>query len=99
MKVVLSRAAQGVLAAIADFIAIDNPLRAATFVSELKQHCLKLGSAPYAHPVVVQRGRRAVRRAVHGNYLILYEVAANTVSVVRVMHGARDWERLLFPPR
>jgi toxin ParE1/3/4 len=99
VKVVLSRAAQLDLAAISDFIAKDNPLRAATFISELRQHCLKIGSAPYAHPVVVQRSRREVRRAVHGNYLILYEVAANTASVVRIVHGARDWERLLLPPK
>jgi toxin ParE1/3/4 len=98
MKVVLSRAAHADLAAIGDFIANDNPLRAATFVNELKQHCLKIGSAPHAHPVVVQRGKRAVRRAVHGSYLILYETAENTVSIVRVVHGARDWERLLRPP-
>jgi toxin ParE1/3/4 len=87
------------LAAISDFIAKDNPLRAATFVSEIRQHCLKIGLAPYAHPVVVQRSRREVRRAVHGSYLVLYEVAANTVSIVRIVHGARDWERLLFPPK
>jgi toxin ParE1/3/4 len=98
MKVVLSHAAQADLAAIADFIANDNPFRAATFVSGLKQHCRNIGSAPLAHPIVVQRGGRAVRRAVHGNYLILYEVAASTVSIVRVIHGARDWERSLFPP-
>jgi|SoiMethySBSTD1v2_1073268.scaffolds.fasta_scaffold00261_25 toxin ParE1/3/4 len=98
MKVVLSRAAHADIAAIGDFIANDNPPRAATFVDELKQHCLKIGLAPYAHPVVRQRGKRSIRRAVHGSYLILYETAQGAVRIVRVIHGARDWERLLFPP-
>jgi plasmid stabilization system protein ParE len=39
-----------------------------------------------------------VRRRPVGDYLIFYRVAADRVEVVHVLHGARDYEALLFPP-
>jgi plasmid stabilization system protein ParE len=36
-----------------------------------------------------------IRRRPFGNYLIFYRVGA--IEVVHVLHGARDYERLLFP--
>jgi toxin ParE1/3/4 len=40
---------------------------------------------------------RGIRRRPFGNYLIFYRVGANAIEVVHVLHGARDYERLLFP--
>jgi hypothetical protein len=37
-------------------------------------------------------------RTVHGRYLIFYDIVNRTVRILRIIHGARDWERLLFPP-
>jgi toxin ParE1/3/4 len=34
---------------------------------------------------------------VHGNYLILYDFDGENVDVVRILHGAMDYERILFP--
>jgi toxin ParE1/3/4 len=34
---------------------------------------------------------------VHGAYLIFYEVGRSDVRIVRIVHGARDYEALLFP--
>jgi len=34
---------------------------------------------------------------VHGNYLIFYVVGRTEVRILRVLHGARDFEPLLFP--
>jgi toxin ParE1/3/4 len=38
-----------------------------------------------------------LRRAVHGNYLIFYRVDPDHVVVVHVLHGARDYDAILFP--
>jgi plasmid stabilization system protein ParE len=38
-----------------------------------------------------------IRRHPFGNYLIFYRVGTNAIEVVHVLHGARDYERLLFP--
>ena len=37
-----------------------------------------------------------LRRRVHGNYQIFYRVTDDLVFVVRVLHGARDYEALLW---
>jgi len=34
---------------------------------------------------------------VHENYLIFYRVADRRILILRVLHGAMDYERLLFP--
>ncbi len=37
-----------------------------------------------------------VRRRVYGHYLIFYRIGQNTIDVIHVLHGATDYERLLF---
>jgi toxin ParE1/3/4 len=39
----------------------------------------------------------ALRRRPFGSYLIFYRVGTETVEVVHILHGARDYEPLLFP--
>jgi plasmid stabilization system protein ParE len=36
-----------------------------------------------------------VRRHVTGNYLIYYQPHGSTVSIARVVHGAREQDRLI----
>jgi toxin ParE1/3/4 len=38
-----------------------------------------------------------LRRAIHGNYLIFYRVDPGEVVIIHVLHGARDYEPILFP--
>jgi plasmid stabilization system protein ParE len=38
-----------------------------------------------------------LRHRTYKNYIIFYRVGDDAVEVVRIMRGARDWERLLFP--
>lgn len=49
---------------------------------------------PYAFPMLPDRD---IRRFVFGNYLAFFRVADHRVEVLRFIHGARDYERLLFP--
>ena len=43
------------------------------------------------------RESAGIRRKVHGNYLIFYRLGGNEVEIPHMLHGARDYERLLFP--
>ncbi len=97
MKVAFTLAARRDLSQIGDFIAEDNPPRAVTFVDELEQHCLRIGFAPHAYPVVAPQGGREIRRVVHDSYLIFYDIVGGAVRILRIIHGARDWERLVLP--
>jgi plasmid stabilization system protein ParE len=38
-----------------------------------------------------------IRRRPHGNYLIFYRVRESIVDVLHILHGARNYETILFP--
>ncbi len=95
MKLVLSPRALADLDDIADYIAEDNLNRALAFVAELRKACQGIAQMPEAFPVVAHRRGENLRRRAHRGYLIFYQVTDRAVIVLRVLHGARDWEALL----
>jgi toxin ParE1/3/4 len=95
MKVRLSSEARKDLIAIGDYIARDNPLRASTFVGELAKACAQLSSMPLGYPIVRRYETKGIRRRVYGNYQIFYRVTEEQIFVIRVLHGARDYDALL----
>lgn len=97
MIVHLAAEAESDIEGIGDYIAQDNPVRALSFVRELREKCLSLGDAPMAFPLIPRFEAHAVRRRVHGNYLIFYRVEAKRVVVLHVLHGAMDYAAILFP--
>lgn len=96
MKVVLSDNAERDLEAIGDWIAQDNPARAISFTVELLRACREIGSAPGSFPLVDGQRDPTLRRRVHGNYLIFYDVGKNAVEILHILHGARDYARIIF---
>ncbi len=96
MKVLFSEPAASELEAIADWIAKDDPARAVSFVSDLRTACLDIGSRPIAYPFIEHRRNDGIRRKVQGNYLIFYRVRRNAVEILHVLHGARNYEGILF---
>ena len=97
MIVVIAGEAEAELERIGDYIAARNPLRAISFVRELREKCAGLADAPLSHALVPRYEAAGIRRCVHGNYLIFFRVAAGRIEVVHVLHGARDYEDILFP--
>jgi plasmid stabilization system protein ParE len=41
--------------------------------------------------------RSAIRRRPFGRFLIFYRVDQGAIEVIHILHGARDYESLLFP--
>jgi addiction module RelE/StbE family toxin len=72
---------------IAEFIARDNPLRAQTFVVELrnKLEVLKTQSLGRAGRVF---GTKEL--VLHPNYLAVYRIKANQVQVLTILHTAQN---------
>jgi toxin ParE1/3/4 len=89
IPVVFSHRAADDLEAIADFIAQDTPARAVAFLQELRQQCLNIGRFPNAQPRFPELGDRA-RVMPYKNYVVLYQVWDDVVSIERIIHGARD---------
>lgn len=90
----LSAAARQDLRDVRYYIARDNPRRAASFVAELRAVCKRIGEHPAGYPET-DPPRRGRRRAVHGDYLILYAATPRGADILRVLHAARDWPKLL----
>lgn len=97
MIVRFARDAQVDLRAIRAFIARDNPHRALSVIRELRQRCATLAEFPERFPLVEGREASGVHRLVYRSYLIFYRVEAKGVVILRVLHGAQDYESILFP--
>lgn len=53
---------------------------------------------PYSAPFVPRHEATGIHRRVHRNYLIFYRVHGQTVEIIRILHGAMDYEQVLFAP-
>jgi toxin ParE1/3/4 len=96
MIVVITAAAKADLIAIAEYIGQENPDRAATFTEGLLDCCNSLVELHSAFPLVPRYEALAIRRRVHGRYLIFYRVSPNRIDVLHILHGARDYDTFLF---
>jgi plasmid stabilization system protein ParE len=63
----------------------------------LRACCEELADAPHAYPLVPRYEHANIRRRPYRDYLIFYRAGAGAIEVLHVLHGARDYERLLFP--
>lgn len=91
-RLIVLPAARADLIEIGDFIALDNPERAASFVAEIEAVMKAAAERPDSFPA---RGdlHEGLRSARHGRYLIFFLEAEGEVRIVRVLHGARDLPR------
>ena len=97
MIVVITAAAEADLESVADWIAKDNPQRAVSFIEELRGSCETLADSPLGFPLVPRYAQIGIRRKIHGNYLIFYRVFGDRIEILHILHGARDYEAILFP--
>jgi toxin ParE1/3/4 len=86
--------AEADIESIALHIAADNPVAASNWLNDIQQHCQRLGTMP-AMGVARFDIRPNLRMLPVGNYLILYQEADEGADIVRVLHGARQWQELL----
>lgn len=95
MKVVLSSRATADLKEIGRFIALDNPARAASFVTELREVAVRLADLPLGFPLVPRYEAHGIRRRSFRGYGILYSVLPDRVFVHRIIGLGQDHDRAL----
>ncbi|MGE0715517.1 MAG: type II toxin-antitoxin system RelE/ParE family toxin [Alphaproteobacteria bacterium] len=93
MRLRFSRRARLDLAEIGDFITRDSYECAAAFVRMLRERCRTLIAFPEIGPLRPDIGP-GIRVLTHERYLVLYVVDADVIEVRRIVHGARDLQRL-----
>ncbi len=89
MKLAWTRPAAADRREIRAYIAQDNLPAALAFDELLAKKAGRL----IDHPNMGRPGRVAGTRelVVHANYILVYDVTADTVRVLRVLHAARIW--------
>lgn len=92
-RLVYLPAALADLKAITRFIAEDNADRAISFVAELQSVAAETAKRPASFPARedLAPGLRAAR---YGRYLIFFHEIVDEIQIVRVLHGARDLQRM-----
>ena len=97
--IVTPKAGQDVLE-IADYLADQSLVTAMRFLDQVEASFERLGQMPklgtvcqVCHPKI--SGTRVWPVAGFPNHLIFYCPGAEYLKIVRVLHGARDWEVLL----
>jgi toxin ParE1/3/4 len=90
MACFFTRRAEDDLEAIGDYIALDNPVRAVSFVQEIRARCESILDAPKGYPLVPRYGA-GVRKVAFGRYLILYTLNnAEEVIILHIPAAAQD---------
>jgi toxin ParE1/3/4 len=79
---------------ITAYIVQDNPLAAANVYDTLHQQVGRLADPPYLGRSGRVSGTRE-RVITPTPYLVAHRVTADTVTVLRVLHGARQWPETL----
>lgn len=64
---------------------------------ELRKHCEALSDMPRRFPLVPRYENAGIRRRIHRDYLIFYRILSDTIEIIHVLHGARDYEQILLP--
>lgn len=96
MIVEFAKAAEDDFEAIGDYIARDNPVRALSFIRELRAACLDLGTSPERFQMPAAFERQGIRRRLHGNYVIFYRVDGARIAIIHILHGASNYASLIF---
>lgn len=94
MQVDFSAFVESDLEAIGDYIAMDNPVRAVSFVRDLRLQLRKIGDNPHLYRLRPEVAPE-MRLAAFQRYVILFRIVGEIVKVERVVHGARDLPGLL----
>jgi toxin ParE1/3/4 len=77
------------LLAIIDYISDDNPDAAQALKDEIESKVSMLRT----HPMAFRQGRVAGTRewVVRSNYVVVYLVDAQTITILQILHAAQQW--------
>ncbi len=97
MIVTITAEAEADLEQIAIYVAEQSPRSALELVRELRERCESLLDAPRGYPLVPRYEHLGIRRRSFGRFLIFYRVSTDAIEIIHIIHGARDYEPMLFP--
>ena len=97
MIVSITAEAEADLERIATYVGEQSPSSALRLVRDLRQRCESLLDKPRDYPLVPRYEQFGIRRRPFGRYLIFCRVGGDATEIIHILHGARDYEAILFP--
>jgi plasmid stabilization system protein ParE len=94
MKVRWAHTAIGHLTSIYEYISRDSPRYARRMVDRITARSQQIGRFPQSGQMVPEYQESNIWEITEGSYRVIYQVCAEEVRVLAVIHGAR-----LLPPR
>ena len=92
-KVIWADAAVADLDGAAEYISIDSPAYAASFVLNALKSAQSLGDLSERGRVVPEFKRENIREIFVFNYRLIYRIEKNRVSILALIHGRRDFSQ------
>lgn len=93
MRACFTPQAETDLEEIGDYIALDNPRRAVSFIREIREHCEKIAEGPLRYVARPELGSE-LHSCAHGNYVIFFEPLEGGALILRILQGARNFPDL-----
>ena len=78
------------LEAAADYISKDSPRYAASFVQEVRDAARSLNTLAFRGRVVPELDDTNIRELFLKSYRLIYQVTAQKIYILGLIHGARD---------
>jgi len=100
-NLVIAEAAEADLDGIVDYISYElkEPTTALKQLARIQEAMATLEELPERYSLVQDKylAAKGIRKLPIDNYLLFYTVnkSTNTVNIVRVLHGRRNWESIL----
>ncbi|MFA7467944.1 MAG: type II toxin-antitoxin system RelE/ParE family toxin [Desulfotomaculaceae bacterium] len=100
-RILMTEPAAGDLQQIAEYIAkeLREPITARKLVDKIKEAIISLAEMPTRHSTVNDErlATAGIRNFPVANYIVFYVISEKneTVTVIRILYGRRDWEHLL----
>jgi len=100
-RILMTEPAAEDLLKIAEYIAreLREPATAQKLVGKIKEAVMSLVEMPTRYATVAgeRLATQGIRKLPLENYIVFYVISERdgTVTVVRILHGRRDWEHLL----
>lgn len=100
-RILMTEPAANELQQIAEYIAkeLREPGTARKLIGKIKEAVLSLAEMPTRHTIMNDErlATLGIRKLPVENYIVFYVISEKdeTVTVIRILYGRRDWEHLL----
>lgn len=76
---------------------LQEPKTAQTLISKTKNSIDKLQDNPQIYPIIDDDfiKKMEIRKLIVDNYIVFYKIQHNSMQIVRIMYGRRNWINLL----